>query len=171
MVTPMTVLRSIFPWLLALSIAASTSAQQNSLAKPLRKFDRNGDGRLEGDELRLARQAHNRGGRPAEPNPGRWRDMLERLEREFLRRREKDFDADANGQLSDGERQQARTIWRKIAGEITMLREDITARYDRNDDGELNDAERTASRSESEQRRREIEDRIVAAWRHSPGRP
>lgn len=151
--------------------AAPADAQQNALAKPLRKFDRNGDGRLEGDELRLARQAHNRGGRPAEPNPGRWRDILERLEREFLRRREKDFDTDHNGQLSDQERQQARSVWRKIAAEITALRDDITARYDRNDDGELNDDERSASRAESERRRREIEETIMAAWMSSAPRP
>ena len=169
----MPALRTLTPLLAALCFlpAAPAGAQQNTLAKPLRKFDRNGDGRLEGDELRLARQAHNRGGRPAEPNPGRWRDILERLEREFLRRREKDFDTDHNGQLSDQERQQARTLWRKIATEITALRDDITARYDRNDDGELNDDERSASRAESERRRREIEESIMAAWMSSNPRP
>ena len=169
----MPVLRTLTPLLAALCFlsAAPADAQQSALAKPLRKFDRNGDGQLEGDELRLARQAHNRGGRPAEPNPGRWRDILERLEREFLRRREKDFDADHNGQLSDHERQQARSVWRKIAAEITALRDDITARYDRNDDGELNDDERNASRAESERRRREIEESIMATWKKQPAQP
>jgi hypothetical protein len=169
----MPALRTLTPLLAALCFlpAAPADAQRNALAKPLRKFDRNGDGRLEGYELRLARQAHNRGGRPAEPNPGRWRDILERLEREFLRRREKDFDTDHNGQLSDQERQQARSVWRKIATEITALRDDITARYDRNDDGELNDDERSASRAESERRRREIEETIMAAWMSPNPRP
>jgi hypothetical protein len=169
----MPVLRTLPALLAALCFlpAAPAGAQQNSLAKPLRKFDRNGDGRLEGDELRLARQAHNRGGRPAEPNPGRWRDILERLEREFLRRREKDFDADNSGQLSVEERRQARSAWRKIGSEITTLRDDITARYDRNDDGELNDDERNASRAESERRRREIEESIMAAWKKQPAQP
>lgn len=169
----MPVLRTLPVLLGALCLlpSAPVAAQQNSLAKPLRKFDRNGDGRLEGDELRLARQAHNRGGRPAEPNPGRWRDILDRLEREFLRRREKDFDTDNSGQLSGEERQQARSAWRKIATEITTLRDDITARYDRNDDGELNDDERNASRAESERRRREIEESIMAAWKKQPAQP
>jgi hypothetical protein len=169
----MPVLRTLPVLLGALCLlpSAPVAAQQNSLAKPLRKFDRNGDGRLEGDELRLARQAHNRGGRPAEPNPGRWRDILDRLEREFLRRREKDFDTDNSGQLSVEERQQARSAWRKIATEITTLRDDITARYDRNDDGELNDDERNASRAESERRRREIEESIMAAWKKQPAQP
>jgi len=169
----MTFLRTLTALLAALCVlpAIPADAQPPSLAKPLRKYDRNGDGRLEGDELRLARQAHNRGGRPAEPNPGRWRDILERLEREFLRRREKDFDTDHSGQLSDGERQQARSVWRKIANEITTLRDDITARYDRNDDGELNEEERNASRNESERRRREIEETLMSAWRSSAPRP
>jgi hypothetical protein len=135
------------------------------LAAPLRKFDRDKDGKLSPDELKLARQAHNRGGREAEPNPGRWREILVRQEREFGRRREKEFDAGGDGALDEGERREMREVWKKIAARYGELRVMITAKYDRNDDGELNERERNASREESERLRREAEDRCMNEWR------
>ena len=135
------------------------------LAAPLRKFDRDRDGKLTGDELKMARQAHNRGGREAEPNPRRWSEQLERREREFTRQRERDFDLNGDGKLDDGERRELRGVWQKIAEKFTAVRVTITEKYDRDDDGELNDQERNASRGESDRMRREIEDQFVQEWR------
>jgi len=138
---------------------------ESGLAAPLRKFDRDKDGKLTGDELKAARQAHNRGGRDAEPNPNRWREILERQEKEFTRRREKDFDTSGDGKLDDGERGEMREVWRTIAGRYKNVREAMTAKYDRNDDGELNEQERNASRSESDRLRRQAEDQGITEWR------
>ena len=137
----------------------------SELAAPLRKFDRDKDGKLHGEELKAARQAHNRGGREAEPNANRWREILERQEKEFIRRREKDFDTNGDGKLEDRERAEMREVWKIVAGRYKNLRETITAKYDRNDDGELNDQERNASRSESDRLRREAEDQCISEWR------
>lgn len=141
------------------------SGSPNDLAAPLRSFDRDKDGKLTGDELKMARQAHNRGGREAEPNPRRWREQLERRERDFTRQRERDFDLNGDGKLDDGERKELRAVWQKIAEKLTAIRVTLTEKYDRNDDGELNEQERNASRSESDRLRREIEDQSVQEWR------
>jgi hypothetical protein len=140
-------------------------ASPSDLAPPLRRFDRDRDGKLNAAEMKAARQAHNRGGREAEPNPRRWKEQLVRREREFTREREKDFDADGNGELNDPERKGLREVWQRVAAELTTLRVAITEKYDRNDDGELNDQERNASRQESDRQRREIEERCLREWR------
>ena len=162
---PMNRLSACFLILAAIPAAAQ---ERSALAGPLRKFDANRDGKLEGRELVLARQSHNRGGREAEPDPGRWKEIMERFEREFLKRRQKEFDANHDGRLDDGERNAASAAWKIIGEGITRIRDDITARYDRNDDGELNDAERNASRQESERLRRELEEKVVAVRKAPP---
>lgn len=159
-------------FIIALACAALAGAQDakkpdasQDLAAPLRKFDSNHDGKLTGDELKLARQAHNRGGRDAEPGPARMKEILQRNEREFTRRREKDFDTNSDGKLDDAERNTMRKVWQKVAERYLKIRETITAKYDRNDDGELNDGEREASRTESDRLRKEIEDQCINEWR------
>jgi hypothetical protein len=139
-------------------------AAASELAAPLRKFDRDKDGKLTGDELKAARQSHNRGGREAEPSARRWREILERQEKEFARRREKDFDSSGDGKLDDRERAEMREVWKAIAGRYNNIRDVLTAKYDRNDDGELNDQERNASRSESDRLRREAEEQCLNEW-------
>lgn len=140
------------------------------LAAPLRKFDSDKDGKLTGDELKRARQEHNRGGREAEPNPRKWREQLDRREKEFTQQRQRDFDLNGDGKLDDGERKELRGVWQKIAEKFTGVRVTITEKYDRNDDGELNEQERNASREESDRLRREIENQLVNDWRreHAP---
>ena len=66
---------------------------------------------------------------------------------------------------STGERKELRDVWQKIAEKLTAIRVTLTEKYDRNDDGELNEQERNASRSESDRLRREIEDQSVQEWR------
>jgi hypothetical protein len=157
---------------LQLACAAFAAAQDASkpdaskdLPAPLRKFDTDHDGKLTGDELKLARQSHNRGGREIEPNAGRWKEILQRQEKDFADRFRKDFDANGDGKLDDTERGEMREVWKQVAARLTTIRDTITAKYDRNDDGELNDGERRASRDESNRLRREAEDQCLAEWR------
>ncbi len=75
------------------------------------------------------------------------------------------FDLNGDGRLDDGERRELRGVWQKIAEQFTSVRVTITEKYDRNDDGELNDQERNASRDESDRLRRGIEDQCVQEWR------
>jgi hypothetical protein len=149
----------------ALAQDAPKSDDSKDLAPALRRFDKDKDGKLAGDELKLARQAHNRGGREIEPNPGRWKEMLQRQERDFTSRFRKDFDTNSDGNLDDMERGEMREVWKLVAAKLTTIRDSITSKYDRNDDGELNDGERRASREESNRLRREAEDQCLNEWR------
>lgn len=162
-------MKRITALLLMVVVVPAVAQDRKALAGPLRKFDANGDGKLEGRELVLARQAHNRGGREAEPNPGRWREMLERFEREFMTRRQKDFDEDGDGKLDEGERREARKVWEAISEGMGRIREEVTAKYDRNDDGELSEAERGDSKKETERLRRQLEDRVLAERKKDGG--
>ncbi|HWB04683.1 MAG TPA: hypothetical protein VG796_16765 [Verrucomicrobiales bacterium] len=157
------------------SFAAAQEEKKSDASKDLpaalRKFDKDRDGKLTGDELKMARQAHNRGGREPEPNPNRWREQLQRQERDFNERHRKDFDSSGDGKLDDAERNEMREVWKQIAARYTTIRETLTAKYDRNDDGELNDGERNASRFESNRLRREAEDQCIAEWRAKKAPP
>jgi hypothetical protein len=161
--------------LACLTLASAQEAPKPDAAKdlpaPLRKFDRDRDGKLTGDELKLARQSHNRGGRDAEPDADRWKEILQRQEKEFSERHRKDFDANNDGKLDDAERGEMRGVWNRITVKLTAIRETVTAKYDRNDDGELNDGERFASRDESNRLRREAEDQCIAEWRAKKAPP
>jgi Ca2+-binding EF-hand superfamily protein len=157
----------IFQLACASMVAAQNAAKPDAskdLAPALRKFDLDHDGKLTGDELKLARQAHNRGGRDPLPDAGTWKEMLQRQEKDFADRHRKDFDANGDGKLDDTERGEMREVWKQIAAKLTSIRDTIIAKYDRNDDGQLNDGERRASRDESNRLRREAEDQCLAAW-------
>ncbi len=162
--------RTLLLFVQAFCVAAATAQEQKpdpakDLAAPLRKFDANKDGRLSADELKQARQAHNRGGREPQPDAGTWRETLQRQERQFIERWKKDFDSNGDGKLDDAERGELRDVWKVLAEKYTSIRDLVTAKYDRNDDGELNDAERNASRGESERLRQEAENQCISEWR------
>ena len=93
-----------FGFLHAASQEPAKTGSPEDLAPPLRMFDRNKDGKLTGDESKMARQAYNRGGREAEPSPRKWREQMERREREFTKDRQRDFDLNGNGKLDDSEK-------------------------------------------------------------------
>lgn len=133
------------------------------LPKPLRKFDADKDGKLTGDELIRARQAHNRGGREPEVNAGQWREMMERRKKNWLQQQNGKLDLNQDGKLDDAEKDRAEKIWSEIADGLGKLRWEIVKKYDKNDDGDLNQAEREASRKESDERRAEIEKKAMEA--------
>lgn len=144
------------------ALVLASAAVAEPLAEPLRKFDKDNDGKLTGDELVKARQSHRRSGREAEPTSRRWKDILERLRTGWEERNASKFDADGKG-LSPEERKEMETVWKRTAGRMTVVRDEILRKYDRNDDGELNDSERGASRQESERRRLQVEQEELAA--------
>lgn len=146
---------------------APAPPQEGVLAEPLQPFDSNGDGLLTGEEVRLARQSHNRGGRAAEPTERSWRRDLSFLEMEFRQRRQQDFDLDGDGELQKAERNALKAVWRRIAGGYRELHDELTPKYDRNDDGELDEREEAAARPEVTRRRQKLELRYLAEWRDS----
>ena len=148
--------------LFALTLGA-VSAQDSPLAKPLRKFDTNKDGKLTGDEQTLARQAFNRGGRNLENGGRPNREFSERRKKNWKEQQITFLDLNGNGTLEDNETKRADLIWEEIGAEIEKIRIGITEKYDKNDDGELTQQEREASRGEFETKRREIETKVMAA--------
>ena len=144
------------------ALVLATAAAAEPLAEPLRKFDKDKDGKLTGDELVKARQSHRRGGREAEPTAGRWREILDRIRNGWEERNRSKFDADGQG-LSPEERKEMEAVWKRTAERMTALRDEILRKYDRDDDGELHDSERNASRQESERRRQQVEGEELAA--------
>lgn len=155
---------SLLSGLAALGLALhGAAAEESPLAKPLRPFDQNKDGKLTGQELVLARQASKRGGRQAEPSPENWKRILNRRRENWKREQVKALDANEDGNLDDAENKRAEEIWSGMEQEFTRLRDDILRKYDANDDGELTGNEREASRKESDRRREEIERQAMQA--------
>lgn len=156
-----------------LALLGSTTAwsADSPLPKPLRKFDADKDGKLTGDELVRARQAHNRGGREPEVSESQWREIMERRKKNWLQQHTETLDLNKDGNLDDAEKERAEKIWNEIAEGLGKLRWEILKKYDQNDDGDLNQAEREASRKESEQRRAEIEKQAMEAHRPEPVKP
>lgn len=140
-------------------------AQDSPLARPLRKFDQNKDGKLTGEELVLARQAHNRGGKELEFDARRLQEFMDRRKQDWKRQQTKFLDENGDGQVDEAEERRAETVWAEIAKEYEQLRKDLLRKYDRNDDGELNGPEREASRGENNSRRNSIEQKVMERYR------
>ena len=141
----------------ALTFTEEAGAQDSPLAKPLRKFDKDKDGKLTGDEVVKARQAFNRGGKNPELGADDWKEMMGRRKGEWRQRYLKDLDTNSDGTLDDAEKKESNKLWSELEVELEKLREEIIAKYDKNDDGDLTQGEREASRRETETRRLEIE--------------
>ena len=145
--------------------AESATPADKALQGPLRKFDLDKNGVLNAEELKAARQAHNRGGREAEPTPGRLVEIMERMKRDFSRRYQKDFDLNNDGKLEGAEREAAEKIWQSLIPKFTEIRRTVTDKYDKNDDGELGENERGESRKEMENLRTEATEEAIRKWK------
>ena len=141
----------------------SLSAQDSPLAKPLRSFDVNNDGKLTGDEVVQAQQAFNRGGKKLENGGRSPKEFSERRKRYWLEQQAKALDLNGDGSLQENESKRAEIIWNQISGEFDKIRAELLRKYDKNNDGELNEQERDASRGEYEARRKAIEEKAMAA--------
>lgn len=125
----------------------------------LKKFDKNGDGKLDASEMQAAKEARGTGGKPAagapgkpgERKPGEGRPMLTP---EKMQELIKKFDKDGDGKLNDAEKGAAREEFMKLnggrpgagkPGEGPRAAE-FMKRFDKNGDGKLDDAERAAAR-------------------------
>jgi Ca2+-binding EF-hand superfamily protein len=152
-------------------LAVGAMAQESPLAKPLQKFDLNKDGKLTGEELVLARQAHNRGGKELEFDARRMREFMDRRKQDWKRQQNKFLDENGDGKIDEAEERRGETVWAEIAKEYEQLRKDILRKYDRNDDGDLTGPEREASRAENNRRRNEIEQKVMDRYRESAAKP
>jgi len=122
--------------------AGTDSRMKASRQELIRRFDKNGDGRLDEEEKAAAHKAmRTEGGGYAE----RQKQMLKR------------FDKNGDGRLDDAERaeaEKARELLQKNGGP-GRFRELVLKRFDKNGDGRLDDAERAeAAKFRAEQLKR-----------------
>jgi hypothetical protein len=142
--------------------AAPPRDAANDLAKPLRKYDTNKDGKLTGEEMRLARQAFNRGGKAPEMSADDWQGVLDYFKGDWRKRNFSKLDLNADGKLDDAEKERVQKIWDRIAAQLTSTRVELVLRYDKNDDGNVTREERKAFDPEFSRRRFEIEADVLA---------
>ena len=132
---------------LTLTLAAATlilgsaglRAQPDPAADIVKRFDRNGDGRLDETEKVAAKETMAREGRPGQanrrpqnPQPGGMRERLA------------EFDRNSDGRLDETERTQMQTtMLARIEQNPAAMR-----RFDADGDGKLNETERAAARTE-----------------------
>jgi Ca2+-binding EF-hand superfamily protein len=106
----------------------------------LKKYDKNGDGRLDDDELAAARTEMRKAGGDGTMKGERQKKML------------KEFDKDGDGKLNDAERAQAEKAIEQFRQNGEKRRAEMIKRFDKDGDGELNEAER----AEAEKAREEM---------------
>lgn len=122
----------------------------------LKRFDKNGDGQLDDNEKNAARaEFAARGGKPGEGGG-----MSPERKAELMKR----FDKNNDGKLDDAERAAARAEFEKMRGAKggdgkpgagkpgegrgLPSREEMLKRFDKNGDGQLDDAEKAAAKAE-----------------------
>jgi len=107
-------------------------------AEFLKKFDKDGDGKL--SDAERAEAMKSRGGPGGRPDPARMQELV------------KKFDKDGDGKLSETEREAARAEMAKnrpAGGRPDAAKmQEIIKKFDKDGDGKLNDAEREAARAE-----------------------
>lgn len=137
----------------------------------IKKFDKNGDGKLDQDEMKAAREAMGDrkpggsgapgGGKPGEggrPSPEQMKEIM------------KKFDKNGDGKLDDAEKAAARESFAKMRGgaggkpgegkpgagkpgEGGPSREAMIKKFDKNGDGKLDDGEKAAAKEAFEKMR------------------
>ncbi|MFH1228505.1 MAG: EF-hand domain-containing protein [Planctomycetota bacterium] len=127
-------------------------------AKAIAKYDKNGDGELNAEELKQFRADRavwlynmkwdtNHDGKinPAERKAATKAEMLRK------------YDKDRDGKLNDTEMAQ----WK---ADQAAYKAEIIKKYDKNGDGKLNDAERAAMKADQEARRNEALNKFIQKW-------
>jgi len=155
---------------LSLATAASAADEKKPQGGPgreamIKKFDKNGDGKLDQSEMQAARAAMGDrkpgtpgqfgggpGGPGGRPNPEMMKEML------------KKFDKNGDGKLDDAEKNAAREQFMKMrggkpgegkpgAGDQGPRREAFMKKFDKNGDGKLDDTEKAAAKEAFEKMR------------------
>jgi Ca2+-binding EF-hand superfamily protein len=103
-------------------------------AEIMKRFDKNGDGKLDDDEKAAAKE-YNRS-----ETTGRQAKMRERLGKRALEK----FDKDGDGKLNEAERAE---VAKAIENDPRLVR-----RFDKDGDGKLNDTEKAAAREAFKER-------------------
>jgi Ca2+-binding EF-hand superfamily protein len=96
----------------------------------LKKYDKNGDGKIDDDELADARAYMRKDGGESATRMERQKKLL------------KEFDKNGDGKLDDAERAQAEKAIQQFRERAEKRRAEIVKRFDKDGDGELNEAER-----------------------------
>lgn len=139
---------SVSPLLLAVALLAVPALAQNEMKAPeaadgkmsknlqelIKKYDKNGDGKLDEDEKAAAHAAMRKEGAGG---------AMDRYKQILMR-----FDKDGDGKLNDAERaeaEKARAMIERNGGEAKFSAM-ILKRFDKNGDGRLDDAERAEAR-------------------------
>jgi hypothetical protein len=109
-------------------------------AEIIKKFDKDGDGKLNDEEKAAAREAMAGKGRPGAGGPGR-PDFAEII---------KKFDKDGDGKLNDEEKAAAREAMAgkgRPGGAGAPSREELMKKFDKDGDGKLSEEERAAAKA------------------------
>lgn len=124
--------------------------EQALKAEMLKRFDKDGDGKLNDQEQAAAKQAmQDRGGRPGLPGAGDGK-----LREEAIKK----FDKDGDGKLNEEERAAAKKAFEDRGGRPGQPgaegkgREEVLKRFDKDGDGKLNEEERAAAKKAFEER-------------------
>ncbi len=113
----------------------------------LKKYDKNGDGKLDDDELADARAEMRKEGSGTAVRAERQKKLL------------KEFDKNGDGKLDDAERAQAEKKIQQFREDAEKRRAEILKRFDKNGDGVLDDAERAEAEKAHEEMLKEYDER------------
>lgn len=117
--------------------AAARGKGRPDMAEIIKKFDKDGDGKLSDEEKTAAREAMAGKGRPGGPGAGR-PDFAEII---------KKFDKDGDGKLSDEEKAAAREAMAGKGRPGGPSREELMKKFDKDGDGKLSEEERAAAKA------------------------
>ena len=119
-------------------------------AEILKRFDKDGDGKLNDAERDAAKKAREeRGGKPGQPGrPGQPGGGDGKMREEVLKR----FDKNGDGKLNDEEKAAAKKAHDERGGGDGKMREEILKRFDKDGDGKLNDEEKAAAKKAHDER-------------------
>ena len=118
---------------LGVCVVQPALAQRPNREEIIKKFDKDGDGKLNEDERAEARKAWQ-----ARSGGGRWAEII------------KKYDKDGDGKLSDEEKAEAKKARRARAGD---RRAEFMKKHDTDGDGQLSDEEQAAARKAMAERR------------------
>jgi Ca2+-binding EF-hand superfamily protein len=115
--------------------AGASGEMKKNHQEMIKKYDQNGDGRLDDDEKAAAHAAMRKGdGKKGAAKKGsegeRRKQWLER------------FDKDGDGKLNAAERSEAEKAREQMGPKGGTMREEMVKRFDKDGDGKLNEAER-----------------------------